>query len=431
MPRAELALIIEESGQSPVGQPAPEAVRSEGAARSAGVGATTSTASADDASFVRGVLEFRGGVREFIEAVARLSARDGGKVEPARRPDPGPTTVQRPRAEPAGTKPAGDQGVDLGRTFKDLASTLGVAGLITATMRVIRGFAELFTATQVVTAAKVREASISGIRQVRETIDVPFRPAGDADVPRLPAPTTISTRVGPQNAPALPIPRGLGEGGPAEAIKSTLALGRLALGAAAATAGVIALAAAAKAVGDRLDAEARRLSQFSPELAASTARADIIAMRAEIDRARRLGGDLSRFQENWARLEAAVDRLGSRFEQGFLKLANPFVEGAANIVSSVETNAALVEQYANLIIASLNRNEEAAAEAKRELERIRKAAEDAKNRDPLDDEFAEQLLASVGLGLPPTRRRDARIRVRAPDPVDVLGPLGGAAGGIF
>ena len=414
MARAELALVIEDSGQAPVGRPAPESVRSEGRASRSTVGGSSTTTTADDDRFPRAVFSFEGSVNDFVQAVARFAGKDPGA--PGHQTAAARAEARQAAARPAGTtgeststRPGGSNEADsLKGAFKDLAGTFGVLGLLKAIQQTIRGFGQLFFATEAVTKAKVAEAASITIRQVGErTIDGISRPGvgSGGDVPRIPT-TALSTRVGPQDAlgPVRPAATTAG-GGAAEAVTATASIGRLAAGAAVAAAGVVALGTAAKFAGDALDSQARRLSQFSPELARSTAQADIRALRAEIDRARSVGPGLARFQEDWSRMMATFSEMGTTLIELLTNLWDLFRPFVKTVETFIEITAAAFEilvdtakVFTEFMSGDFKGMKEAADETAQDiLKWVRKIADNFGEVDPLADEFSEQFLNSAGL----------------------------------
>jgi hypothetical protein len=434
MARAELALVIEEGGRVPVGEPAPESVRSEGLASRSTAGPSSTATGADD-RYIKALLSFEGSVSDFVEAVARFTAKDGRPAEgTAPRAETRPAGA-RPVLDPIPTRPKEPEADNLKGAFKDLAGTFGVLGLLKAIQMAIRGFGELFFATEAVTRAKVQEAVAMRVRQVSErTIDSISRPTAGAggDVPRIPT-TALSTRVGPQDAPVKPAGVGAA-GGAAEAVTATASMGRLAAGAALATAGVAVLGFAAKKAGDALDDQARRLSQFSPELARSTAQADIRAMRAEMDRAKAVGPGLARFQEDWSRMMATFTEMGtSILEQlvnlyellrPFAKLVETFLE---IIAAALEVAVDILKVWYDTFTLHWTDIPADVAEMKSDiLKWVKKIADNFGPGDPLGDDFTEQLFNSAGLTVQPP---PPPLPPRGNDGGLPFGPLFGGAGG--
>lgn len=396
MAKAELAITVEDAGPSPVGQPAPPGVSAPPVApQPSGAPAPQATETA------RKQKDAENTIQELFRVVARL----GFLGEYVRAIEVIGQAVQRLGQERS-TRQAPD----------------------TVTNR----------ATAEVKAPQIDRVSDSlfALRQAADSASAALRKvAGTSGPPPLPT---------GQRQPPLPGPVGQPqeqEGPPAgsaqAATRGVAGLGRAAVTATLAIGGVVLLGVAAKKSADALDNQARDLARFSSDLARSSAMADIRRMRAEIDRARTLGPELSRFQDAWSKLETAIYKIGTQIEEAFLKFVTPIVEWLAKIPTLIENLDDIIAAHADRIIGTLTFNQDKVDEANKELAAIWKRIENANRKDPLaDDPFFNEFFESGGWGplnkAVEMRRGAAKKAEKFPDLNDVrgLGLIPGIAGGV-
>lgn len=359
MSAAELKiLLVDETGPNPVGKPAPEALREamQGSAASA----------------------------------ARSSTATAGKK--ADTPDSSPR--------------------DFLSTMKDLAGAFGVGGLFKATIDVIQSFKHLKSTTDSVaeTSAKAAQSRVSDLGW----------PAGQQTGDGKPTTRVFQTeqdasgrfKVTQPNLPnnGLSVPPVTPNGGrsippassPAAVARvANAAAGMSATAALGATAAIVGLGFAAKRVGDGLSKMAGDLSVYSGALAASEARAQMREMRAEMDRARKLGPDLAKFQDRWSKGMDVLYRLQTDFYSIGLKSINKMTDDVSDmkILAQAEWNKIKgnAEAWAKALQGDIaGANAILAETSKKTQEILQKMAK--KNEDPtaLNDAMLNEFFAPIG-----------------------------------
>ena len=178
------------------------------------------------------------------------------------------------------------------------------------------------------------------------TIDAESRPAGPPQPP--------GTSLGPQRnfppasinrLPAVAGPQGMAAGraaASAQPITATaagggaMAAGAVVAGAAAAV--VVALGTsvvATKALIGRANELSKRLEGYSGQLAASQARAEIARLQQNVASARKLGGDLARYNDAKSRGEIALEKIYDSFTKAGLEAITPLLETAIKWLEAI------------------------------------------------------------------------------------------------
>jgi hypothetical protein len=184
--------------------------------------------------------------------------------------------------------------------------------------------------------------------------------------------------------------------------QNTANLAAMALKVAAVTAAVAALGLAAKMAGNALDAQARHLSQFSGDLAGSTAQADIRRMMSEMERARSVGPGLAQFQSDWSRAMNTFYQLGTSMLELLMKLYElfrPFVDAVQIVLDIIAAALEVLVDLVKIIVDVITLNPDIIKdlrELKDDVVKWLKKIADRDGSDDLEDQFAQELLAPVG-----------------------------------
>lgn len=219
------------------------------------------------------------------------------------------------------------------------------------------------------------------------------------------SPDVISGKtIGETKMPDVPpgsIPPGSAQGVAASIVQFAKAAAPVA----AAVAAVAALGFVAKKTGDAFDAMARNLSQYSGELAGSTARADIRRMQSEMDRARSVGPGLSRMQDDWSRMMGTFSAMGTSIIELLTKLYElfrPFVQIVQVLLDVIAAALEVIVDLIKIVVDVMTLQwKEVPADLKEmwsDMNKwLKKIADNFGSEDPLgEDEFLNSLFGSIG-----------------------------------
>ena len=156
-----------------------------------------------------------------------------------------------------------------------------------------------------------------------------------------------------------------GAGGAGAALGASAAGGPIGLAVGTVVVGTLAAGAALKKFADNAEAEARRLSRFSGELALATAQSDIRRELADLRRARRIGPAAARFETRRSRLETEFFDLVTEIKASIFQILEQFapliellgtvLEGVTGIVRFLNESGLLPVflEFTNIVIARL------------------------------------------------------------------------------
>lgn len=265
-----------------------------------------------------------------------------------------------------------------------LGDVLGVGGLTKTAIELRRAFTELYES---VNAAKLPRPDVNGGRVVEtkspkqskewagdnqgpparrpsrerpaEAITGPPQQVTQELVPSGPPAKTEVT--GPPKAPPIVGPKAAADvavdaelvgptAGGIEALAA--AAGPAAVAVATLTAAAVAGGAAMKRIAEGLDAEAHRLSKFSPALAGATATNDIRLLFADMRRANQIGPQLARFENRFGRGQEALMDLQTQMLKVLLEIEEelaPLIEAA---IATAKTTADYVPVISKVLLES-------------------------------------------------------------------------------